>query len=164
MLLKFRKPALFAFGVLAFFCIYGAFHLKFRFDFEQFFPEGDEDLAFYQKFIQAFENDNNFILIGLPNKQDVFEKEFLEKVQKSTNDLKGIDLISKSQSLTTIRYPIKTPFGMTSKPMININDPSQYDANKQNILEDPRFVGSLINQNATALTIALKTKDDPDIY
>ncbi|HMP29609.1 MAG TPA: MMPL family transporter, partial [Saprospiraceae bacterium] len=138
--------------------------MKFRFDFEQFFPEGDEDLAFYQKFIQAFENDNNFILIGLPNKQDVFEKEFLEKVQKSTNDLKGIDLISKSQSLTTIRYPIKTPFGMTSKPMININDPSQYDANKQNILEDPRFVGSLINQNATALTIALKTKYDPDIY
>jgi predicted RND superfamily exporter protein len=164
MLLKYRKPILVLYSVLALLSVYGAFNLKFRFDFEQFFPEGDEDLAFYQKFIKSFENDNNFILIGIPNEPSVFQKDFLEKVRKSTNELKNIEIILKSQSLTTLRYPIKTPFGMTSKPLINIKDISRYEDDKKNILGDPRFVGSLINEDASAMIIALKTKYDPDIY
>jgi len=35
------------------------FNLKFSFDFSQFFPEGDEDLEFYQEFIKDFGTDDN---------------------------------------------------------------------------------------------------------
>jgi predicted RND superfamily exporter protein len=163
MLLKYRKPLIVFYFLLAFLSVFGLFNLKFRFDFEQFFPEGDKDLEFYQNFIKDFESDNNFILVGLPRKEGVFDIEFLKKVQKTTNELKKVDLISKSQSLTNIRYPIKTPFGFTTKPMINVNDPKQYESNQKAILEDPRFAGSFINKEATALTIALKTSKDPDI-
>ena len=85
MLLKYRKPLLALYAILAAVSIFGIFNLKFRFDFEQFFPEGDNDLAFYQNFIKDFESDNNFILVGLPRKEGVFDQEFLKKVQKSTN-------------------------------------------------------------------------------
>lgn len=163
MLLKYRKPLIIFYFSLALLSVIGILRLQFRFDFEQFFPEGDEDLEFYQNFIKDFESDNNFILVGLPRKEGVFEKKFLKNVQKATNELKNTKLIAKSQSLTSIRYPIKTPFGFTTKPMININNPGEYDSNKKAILDDPRFAGSFINANATALTIALKTSKDPDI-
>ena len=59
--------------------------LKFEFDFEQFFPEGDEYLAFYKDFIQDFETDNNFLLVGVENESGVFEQSFLSKLQNLLN-------------------------------------------------------------------------------
>lgn len=147
--------------VSSIFSVYYALQIKFRFDFEQFFPQGDEDLAFFKGFIEEFETDDNFLLVGIPNKGTVFEKSFLEKIQNTTIDLRDVAGVMKSQSITNIRMPLKTPFGFTSIPLVHLDDPTSYDSDKQKILEDPRFVNALINERADALVIALKT--DPEI-
>ena len=56
-------------------------NLKFAFNFEQFFPTGDEDLEFFQNFIEEFETDDNFLLIALEKEPSVFDTSFLKKLR-----------------------------------------------------------------------------------
>ncbi|HMS68766.1 MAG TPA: hypothetical protein PKD18_11535 [Saprospiraceae bacterium] len=156
MWLKFRKSFLIALGIIFLASIAFLPQLKFEFDFEQFFPEGDEDLAFYKDFIQDFETDNNFLLVGVENESGVFEQSFLSKLQKSTTDLRDIPQVKNSQSITSIRLPFKTPFGFTSFPLVHVSEPDRYASDREKILNDKRFVGNLINDKGTAAVILLK--------
>ena len=62
---QYRKIIIGIFAFLSAASVYFLFHLQFAFDFEQFFPEGDEDLAFFREFIEEFETDDNFMLVGV---------------------------------------------------------------------------------------------------
>ena len=132
---------------------------KVTFDFDQFFPEGDEDLEYFKAFIEEFETDDNFLLIAVENKDGVFDQDFLERFHEYSIAIKDVPHIIKVQSLTQMRNPIKTPFGISSIPIIHINDPSKYARDKENLLNDDRFRLSLINNDATAMVIAAKTTE-----
>ena len=153
-----RKTAIFAFIVLAIASVYFAFQLKFTFDFEQFFPTGDPDLAFFKEFIEEFETDDNFMLIAATREAGVFEQEFLENFQDLTSKTRSLPYITTTQSLTKLVFPIKTPFGMTTVPAIHIDKPAKYAKDSLRIMQDERFVNNLISEDARALVIALKTK------
>jgi len=68
-----------------------------------------------------------------------------------------IPFVVASQSLTQAKLPLKTPFGVTTVPIVHRNDPSKYAQDKKNILEDERFSGFLINESATSMIISIKT-------
>ena len=158
-----RKIILTTFAILTLASMYFVTQLQFAFSLNQFFPEGDKDLEFFQEFTEEFENDLNFLLIAVERKEGVFEKEFLEKFHAFTLDLKKIPEVTESMSLTKVAYPIKTPFAITSIPAIHINEPERYPKDKAKILADARFAGNLISKNATSLVISLKTVTDVKI-
>ena len=64
--------------------ILGAFlaatRLEFEFDFEQFFPQGDEDLEFFLEFKEQFEPDDIYLLVALPKEDGVFDQPYLQRV------------------------------------------------------------------------------------
>ena len=132
---------------------------KVTFDFDQFFPEGDDDLEYFKSFIEEFETDDNFLLIAVENKEGVFDKDFLTRFHEYGLAIKDVPHITKVQSLTQMRNPVKTPFGISSIPIIHIDEPSKYPQDKENLLNDDRFRLSLINADATALVIAAKTTE-----
>ncbi len=134
------------------------FNLKFAFDFEQFFPKGDKDLDFYRAFVKEFEADDNFLLVAVERKDGVFEQQFLEKFHDFTLKTRDLPHVTESQSLTKFRYPLKTPFAVTTIPAINIDDPSRYEADKNRILQDERFVHNLISKDGKVLVVLLKTE------
>ncbi|MEM9990339.1 MAG: MMPL family transporter [Bacteroidota bacterium] len=138
--------------------------MKFSFDFEQFFPNNDPDLEFFKTFIEDFETDDNFMLVALRRDEGVFEQNFLEKVHAFTVAAKGLPYVVESQSLTKFAYPLKTPFGITTIPAIHINEPEKYAADQERILQDERLVYNLINEDATALVVALKTTESIDLF
>ena len=133
------------------------FQLKFSFDFEQFFPEGDEDLEYFREFINEFETDDNFLLVAVSREAGVFDQEFLEKFHDFTLKTREVPFVVESQSLTKFSYPLKTPFTITSIPAIHIDDPGKYEADKEKILNDERFVHNLITKDAKTLVVVLKT-------
>jgi uncharacterized protein len=155
--LKYRKPFLWIITVISIICAISAINLKFRFDFEQFFPEGDEDLEFYRDFIKSFETDDNFLLIGLPHDKDVFNRNFLSRLKRLTLEIRPIGGIQKVQSIANLRYPVKTPFGITTKPMIHVEDESYYPSDKSALMNDPRFVNTLISKDGKSVVIVVKT-------
>lgn len=153
---KSRKPIIIAFILLTLGGAFFATQLKFTFSFEQFFPEGDDDLAFFQEFISDFETDDNFLLIAIENKEGVFDSSFLKRFHEFSIECKGLPHVTSSQSLTQIKYPLKTPFGITTIPAIHINDPSKYEQDKKIIFEDERLYETLINSDGTAAIVSLK--------
>lgn len=155
--MKLRILSISIFLLLAVLSAVQVFHLKFSFDFEQFFPEGDEDLAYFQEFIKEFESDDNFLLVAIRRSEGVFEQDFLEKFHDLTIKSRNLPYVKECQSLTKFVYPVKTPFAITSIPAIHIDDPGRYEADKKRILADERFVHNLISEDATTLVIFLKT-------
>lgn len=157
MFLKYRPYIIGLFLVLGLLSGYFANQLKFSFSFDQFFPQGDPDLEFYKKFTKDFESDDNFLLVAVENKPTVFDSAFLSKFHAVCLDLREIPLVTKVQSLTLLESPVKTPFGYSTIPLIHIDYPEYYEADKINILKDERFVYTLIDSTATSLVIAAKT-------
>ena len=152
-----RRIILGVFTILSLASCYFAFHLKFEFYLEQFFPEGDKELAFFQDFIKDFETDVNFLLVAVEKKDGVFEQEFLEKFHDFTLKSRSLPFIEETMSLTKVSYPLKTPFAITSTPAIHINQPDRYERDKKRVLQDERFVNSLISEDATSIVLSLKT-------
>ncbi|MCW5923900.1 MAG: MMPL family transporter [Saprospiraceae bacterium] len=131
--------------------------LKFTFDFEQFFPQGDADWEFFKNYIKDFESDDNFLLIAVERRDGVFERAFLEKFHDFTLKAGELPHVTSSTSLTKMQYPLKTPFGITAIPAIHIDDPSYYASDRERVLQDKRFVHNLISDDGTALAVVLKT-------
>jgi uncharacterized protein len=156
---KYRK-FIFAFFAVAFVTsIYFITTLRFAFDFEQFFPEGDPDLVFYQDFIKDFESDDNFLLVGVKNKGGVFQQDFLRRFDSLTEKAVDLPYVKNSQSLTNIKMPIKSLFGISTTPLIHVEDTAFYDYDRKRVLQDERFVRNLISEDATCLVVLLKTKE-----
>ncbi|MEM1327946.1 MAG: MMPL family transporter [Bacteroidota bacterium] len=153
---KLRKLSLSVFAVLAVVSVFYIFRLQFSFDFEQFFPTDDPDLEYFREFTEEFETDDNFFLIAVRNNEGVFEQDFLDQFHELTLAVKRLPYITESQSLTTISYPLKTPFGLTAIPAIHRDDPSKYEADKARILQDERFLYNLISEDAKTIVIATK--------
>jgi len=152
-----RKIIFIVFSILSVLSIYFIFQLKFSFDFEQFFPDGDPDLEYFRDFIEDFETDDNFMLIAVRREAGAFEQSFLEDFHDFTLQTRKLPYVEESQSLTKFSYPLKTPFAITSIPAIHIDDPSKYARDKEKILKDERFVHNLISQDAKSLVVAIKT-------
>ena len=154
---RYRLPVLIGFGLYAALAIYGCFRLTFSFDFQQFFPRGDEDLDFFVEFIEEFEGDDNFLLVALEREPSVFDSSFLAQVNDFAIKVRDVPGVEGAQSLTFFGYPIKTPFAITTIPAIHLDDPGRYPADSARIMADERFVGNLINKRSTALVTVLKT-------
>ena len=158
MSLTLRKTIIVIFVLLSCLSVYYATKLTFSFSLDQFFPEGDEDLAQYKAFEKNFEEDVNFLLIALPRAEGVFDSVFLRKVERFSQEVKELPDVKDSYSLTTIKRPLKTPFGFTSVPYIHIDQPPKYSADKKRILQDERLLYNLIDDKGQVLVVALKTQ------
>ena len=154
---KAGKISLIIFLVIAAASVYFVTQLKFAFDFEQFFPQGDPELEFFRDFVDEFEADDNFLIVAVHNKEGIFEQDFLEDFHKLTLACRRLESVSQTQSLTTLTYPLKTPFAITTLPVIDIDKPERYEKNKKRILEDERFVYNLISPDAKSTSVLLKT-------
>lgn len=133
--------------------------LKVVFNFEQFFPTGDKDLEFFQDFIKEFETDDNFLLIAFKNEPSVFESDFLEQVGVFADSCHNVPFVLSVQSLTNLTLPKLGPVGPVMSPLIDSDNAATLKSDSLRIVNDERFVYNLINKEATALVVALKTAD-----
>lgn len=155
--MKIRIGILIVFGLLGLASAFSLPQLRFSFNFEQFFPEGDKDLEFFRDFTKSFEADDNFLLVAVTRSEGVFDSSFLANFHDFSLRCRDLPYATGSQSLTMVGYPLKTPFAITTVPAIHIDQPSRYAADRERILHDDRFVYNLINKEGTALVIFVKT-------
>lgn len=161
-LIALKKTIVFIFIGLAAIATFLLGNLKFTFDFDQFFPIGDPDLIFYQEFTKEFGTDDNFLLIAIENKETVFDKEFLERFHQFSLDAEKFKYTKNSSSLTTLFYPLKTSFGYTKIPVVNIQDSTRYLKDWEKIQEDSLFTNTFIDTKGTSLVVAIETEDNLD--
>jgi len=135
------------------------FNLKFSFGFEQFFPQGDEDLEFFEEFISEFETDDNFLLISVENDPDVFDIDFLTQVKALSKELEEHPFVISTISLPQIEYPNFNPLNPSKNTLLNLENAEALQEQKEKIVADERFLYNLIGEDGKSLIINAKIKD-----
>jgi uncharacterized protein len=146
-----------AFTVL---CAFQIKKLKFNYDFEAFFPNEDDELGVYETHRNRFEWDNEFVLLGIENKKGIFQKDFLEKIEKLSNELKDIPHTDRIISPTTIKNISLSGLAPVQKRLLHIDDPSLYKDDSVAIYSTPELIGSFFPKDAKSISIFIKTKDN----
>lgn len=149
------------FFVIAFtiLCAFKIQDLKFDYDFEAFFPNEDNELEVYETHRNRFEWDNEFVLIGLENKSGIFKKDFLQKVEALSNELKQIPYTDRVISPTNIKNISVSGVVPVQKRLLHIDDESLYKDDSINIYNTPELIGSFFPKDAKSLSIFIKTDE-----
>ncbi len=164
---RLRATVLVAYGLLALAAAFAVTRLVFAFDFASFFPQDDPDLAFFQEFTEEFEADDAFMLIAVeaPPAPDgtpgsVFDTAFLNRFHEFTLRLQDGAQVGSVMSLTKLRAPVRTPFGMTSVPVLHRDAPGRLRLDSAKVMADERFVYNLVSPDASTLAIVARTSED----
>jgi len=140
-------------------CAFQIKNIQFNYDFEAFFPNEDNELEVYQTHRNRFEWDNEFVLIGIENKAGIFKKDFLQKVESFSNDLKTIRYADRIISPTNIKNISLSGLAPVQKRLIHIEDESLYKEDSTNIYNTPELIGSFFPTDAKSLSIFIKTDE-----
>jgi len=154
-----KKWVLITVGIMTLCSIYFATQIKFVFDFERYFPEGDEDLAFFYEFREEFEDDDNFLLIAFSDSTSIFNQASITRIDSFTQQSARLPNVRTANSITNFFYFRKFPLGGFSLPYpaIQSNQPARFKQDSIKLMADERIYGNLIAKNAKSAVVALKT-------
>lgn len=138
---------------------YYAIHSKFDYDFEKFFPKENEDTRFFEEFRNNFENDYDFLLIGIENNGGIFNPEFLQKVDNYSDSLSNLTNIRNVYSPTRLKLPIIQGPVFSYKKVVRIDDREKLIRDSTTIYETKEFVGSFFAKNAQSICLVVDTKE-----
>ena len=134
--------------------------LSFNYDFEEFFPNEDNELELYNNFRKTFEYDNEFVIIAVENKAGIFNNHFLTKIDALTKELSQINHIQKVTSPTNIKTIDLSGIIPIQKQLLHFNDSSLYKEDSSAIYQSPYLIGSFFPINAKSLSLFIKTDDE----
>jgi predicted RND superfamily exporter protein len=140
-------------------CAFQIKDLKFNYDFEAFFPNEDNELGIYETHRNRFEWDNEFVLLGIENKKGIFRKDFLEKVNALSNELKEVPHTDRVISPTNIKNISLSGLAPVQKRLLHIDDESLYKDDSTNIYSTPELIGSFFPKDAKSISIFIKTEE-----
>jgi uncharacterized protein len=137
-------------------------HLKFDYNFESFFPQDDPELDFYNSFRKEFGTDNDYIILGIENKQGVFQKPFLKSLQALTDSLKNLNHITSVLSPVTQKSVIVAPLGGYFEiPYLHIEDESLYPSDSARIFNNAELMENFFSKDAKSVALYIRTVDNP---
>ncbi len=132
--------------------------LEFDFDFEKFFPANDDSSDFYKDYRKAFESDNDFVLIGLENKNGVFDQSFLKDIEKLVTEIEKIENVEQVLAITNARDFKKAPGTgqIYDYPILHINKPERYTRDSISIAANDLFRGTIVSKDLTSTALWIK--------
>jgi predicted RND superfamily exporter protein len=128
--------------------------LSVAFEFEKFFADDNEDKLFFEKHVEKFGYDNDYLLVAIQNQPSIFETEFLIKVEDWENELDTITGIVSTQSVFNLKHLIKSPYGITSIPLLHTQDSKKLNRDSSRIMSHPLY-SNFISKDASSLIIQL---------
>ncbi len=132
--------------------------LRFNYDFESFFSTNDEETSFYMDFRKNFENDSDYCLIGIENKDGIFKADFLKKVDALCTDLKDVKYMESVRSITNTKTFIGSSYAITPINLIH-DDYQRLKDDSVNIFAHQEMIGTLVSKNGKALAIYVKKEN-----
>jgi predicted RND superfamily exporter protein len=133
--------------------------LRFDYDFEKFFPANDDDADYFYAHRKKFEADNNFLLIAVQREKGVFDRNFLNKVERFRSELSTIKYVKVVRALTNQEETfINSTGGAFSKPYLNLKS-SDFKEDSIRIYRSEELINTLISKDGTSLCVFLKHED-----
>lgn len=134
--------------------------LKFNYNFEDFFQAEDEDVIFYRELREQFEDDSNFLLVGVKNSTSVFDSSFLYRVDEVYQKLKLDTTVQRIYSPTRLKKYFISPMGSIRKPILSFKDPKKYQSDSAYIYQSPHLVEQFFSTDGKSLALSVKAKEN----
>lgn len=156
-----KSGANFSFSIAVIFClILGFLQLKpvFDYDFEQFFPQDDENLAFYREYEEIFGSDNDYLLLAFENSHGrLFDASFLSELDQFQESVTSLERVDSVFSILTVKEPIISPFGVRERAALS------WDLEKDEVSfqgDEKKYQGNLIAKDGESLLVLIKNEDN----
>jgi predicted RND superfamily exporter protein len=131
---------------------------QFNYDFEQFFPQNDDDLEFYQAYRNKFENDNDYLLLAVSNgKGELLDSSFLAEALDLQLDIGKLDRVDTVISILNLEKPLIGIFGMRKVKVLDWSD-SKTLASEKVVLK--QFGSELVSKNGESLLLWIKNEQN----
>lgn len=131
-------------------------YVSFDFEFEKFFPSNHPDSKAYEKHVDQFGYDNDYLHIILEREQGIFDKEFLSLAAAFEKSLTGIEDVVNVYSPLSLQHVIKSPTGLIIFPLIHTDNPTDYQIKQDSsrVFGNP-FYRSAFSNSGDAVSIYL---------
>ncbi len=156
-IIRWAKPILIIGSLVLLVSIFLASQLGFSYEIERFFPEDDDDASFMTYFRDKVERDDLFLLVGIDHEASIYDSSFLANVADFTTACKQLPVIESAHAITSFKEPIKTPFGLSFRSLLHIDDPARYAEDSITISNDSRIYKNLVASDHKALNVILRT-------
>ncbi|MCH8330770.1 MAG: MMPL family transporter [Bacteroidetes bacterium] len=134
--------------------------IEFNYDIEAFFSNSDPSLEYYHDFRATFENDNDFVLVGVTSEDGVLNHQFLSKIDSVTKRLERLELIQYIHSPTNLKRLIVAPLGnVVEAPVLHIDNPERYDTDAKRIFNSPGYWEAFFSSDTSAVSIYIKKEE-----
>ncbi|QSE96369.1 efflux RND transporter permease subunit [Fulvivirga lutea] len=130
--------------------------LQFNYVFEEFFPVDDPDLITYLEFADKFENDNDYLLIGLQSANGIFNEEFIKKLDGLTTHFEKHPATSEVRSIANIQQPIISMAGYYEVPLIHVNELNRLEQDSIRLFKQTELAETFISKSGKATLVLLK--------
>ncbi|MEQ8909941.1 MAG: MMPL family transporter [Vicingaceae bacterium] len=157
---KWSKLILVALFSVLCFLGYRASLLEFDYDFEKFFPQEDEDLSFFKSYRETFENDNDFILIGIRREKGLFNQTFLLQLDEFVDSLRGLPHLREVISPLEMKYYEMNPMGLgvMEKAFFHPEQPTRFQADSMRLANTNQPIAEMVNLKNQSLIILIKNE------
>lgn len=135
-----------------------SFRIGFSYQFDDFFPKADDDLAFFYEYKEKFAPDDNFLLVGFQPER-LFDPEFLKQLDSATYAINRLPSVQRAVSLPSYKYLLKSPFGYLSYPAIHYNEPERLAEDSIRLRGDERVAGKLVSEDFSTTIVFIQTED-----
>lgn len=134
--------------------------LRFNYNIESFFSSDDEEVGFYYEHREGFENENDFVLIGLKAPHGIFQQDFLQKTDSLSKALKKIPHVKKVFSPTNLYETVKGHLGGIRVPLIHIDQPEQYALDQKKIYTSRLYKGAFFAHDTSSVSLLVRKEGD----
>ena len=135
------------------------FNLKFDFNMRNFYPLNNPETTFFYEYTSKFGWDDDYVLIGIEtNKKDIFDKNFLDEVDKLGKQIRNYHMVTNVTSPTELEVYRYVPYMnvVTNSPLLHLDDPQKLVEDSTNVYTKKELIGSLFAPNKKSVAIAVR--------
>ena len=135
--------------------------LRFDYNFNDFYPQGDADLAYYEQYAATFGTDNDYILVGLeaPGGR-VFTADFLTRVDSLTRAVRRLPHVRSVASPTTLVNPVLDGGTAFAVPYLHPAEPHRLAADSAFIRRTAELQYTLFSGDYRAVALVVQTESE----
>ena len=132
---------------------------RFDYDFEQFFPQDDPDLAFYRGIYEKeFGSDNDYLLLAIGNPEgEWLDADFLSKAVQVKSEVQALAGIDTLISIFDLQIPVINAFGLQTFPVLDWSTPESLRTSEDKL---QAFKGSLIAKDGSSLLFLIQNNSE----